>query len=155
MRQVLFGLDIHLDQSENDNPAWKKNRFKVARYDKLYIVFFCNLIWTLGTCTTWVLFQQDAEIFYCPSAHWKPSLQLHIIPIYNARCQCLISYSRVSKFYCNVSTDLARARAPKWQFRTHNPQQFHSNPGLKPRRAMFFNHQRETLWPPVASSTRR
>ena len=44
----LSGLDIQLEQSENDSPVCKKNWLQVAKYDKSYTLLFEQLIRTNG-----------------------------------------------------------------------------------------------------------
>ena len=70
----MSGLDIQPQQSENDNPAWKK-RFHVARNDESSLqsctVFFVKLIWNYGS----VVKASSSELRYMGSilaGYWKP-----------------------------------------------------------------------------------
>ena len=72
---ILSGLNIWLDQSENDNPA-RQNWFKVTRHDKPYTIFYIDLFelmaWWLRQVAvsqaTRVPFTHVTESLCCPKA---------------------------------------------------------------------------------------
>ena len=70
---ILSGLDIQIEQSDNDDPALKK-WVKIAKYDESYTVFFgrSESIQTHGLSlsvrATWFRFPQGAETLCLPLA---------------------------------------------------------------------------------------
>ena len=82
----VSGLDIQLEQSENDNPVRKKNRLQVAKHNASYTVFFGHLIRTYGLVVK-VSSRETDDLGSMPARCWNILLPLcHFA--WHWACQC-------------------------------------------------------------------
>ena len=69
------GLDIQLEQSENNSPICKKNRLQVAKYNKSHTGYFKSMIRIYGVAVK-VCHRESVDLGSIPDEYWNALLLL-------------------------------------------------------------------------------